>query len=173
MSSARRYLDQVHSLPRLDALDAGEYARLVAAELPPTASLTDLEARDAQLAAAHEQLDVMIARAMRIRLDHVLAADTSIPAPTRNVFATTIVGYAGRLPLLAQRARDVAARGGAKDADAVAELVVDAARAVLDLRDAMRAGLLELVREDAARREELENPAPEPEKTFADMIELD
>jgi hypothetical protein len=45
----------------------------------------------AKLAAALGRIDAMIARAMRIRLDHALAADTSIGAPTRSVFASTIV----------------------------------------------------------------------------------
>lgn len=224
MSAARRYLDQIYSLQRLEAIEAGEYARLVADELPRATSFADLQARDEQLAGSLEQVDALTARAMRIRLDHVLAADTSLAAPTRNVFATTIVSYAGRLPLLAARVHDVATRGGAKDPDSVVSLVVAAARAVLDLREAMRAGLLELVRataaasiadadrcardrtlDDAARRrwsamrrdlealaadpahiaaapiasrlaalpEQLDEPEPEPEKTFADMIELD
>ena len=179
----------------------------------------------------------MNARAMRIRLDHRLAADASIGAPTRSVFASTITGYAGRLPLLAQRARDVAARGGAADPDRVAERkdragrvdngarnVVDAAGSVLALRDAVRAGVLAVISElaqadavvadrrardrnleDPARRrwsaarrdleavaaepkrvlaapmaarlgalpDQLDEPAPGREVTFADMVELD
>jgi hypothetical protein len=69
----------------------------LAEELPSAATLAELEARDAARAGALVRIDAMIARAMRIRLDHALAADTSIGAPTRSVFASTIVGYAGRL----------------------------------------------------------------------------
>lgn len=152
MSAAQHILDQAHSLARIAALEAdpGAYAERLATELPAAATLAELEARDAALAAALGQIDGMIARAMRIRLGHALANDTSIGAPTRSVFASTITGYAGRLPLLEQRARDVAARGRAGDPDRVAESVVEAARSVLALRDALRAGVLALIR-DVAR----------------------
>jgi hypothetical protein len=161
---------------------------------------------------------------MRLSLDHALAADTSIGAPTRKVFATTVARYAGDLGLLAQRASDVAARGGARDPDAVAATVAEAARAVLDLRAQTLAPVLALIRDlaisfvpeadrrarersldeptrrrwSATRRElealaadparagaspmaarlaafpdQLDEPPPEREVTFADMIELD
>jgi len=226
MSSAHDVLDHIRSLARLEALEAepGTYAERLAAEQSPAATLAELEARDAGLAGALGDIDAMIARAMRIRLDHALATDSSIGAPTRSVFASTIAGYAGRLPQLAQRARDVAVRGGAADPDGVADAVVDAARAVLGLRDALRAGVLDLVRAlaaaaapgadqrardrnldeparrrwSAARRDleavaadpervctaamtarldampdQLDEPAPGRELTFADMLELD
>src|SRR5262245_20470965 len=126
VSSAQHILDQAYSLARLEALEAepGAYAEQLAAELPAATTLAELEARDALLIAALGQIDAMIARAMRIRLDHALAADGSIAPPTRSVFSHTIVGYARRLPLLAERARDVAARGGAADPDHVADLVI-------------------------------------------------
>ena len=226
MSSAQHALDQIHSLARIEALEAepAVYAERLAAELPAAATLAELEARDAVLAGAVRQIDAMIVRAMRVRLDHALAADTSIGAPTRSVFSSTIVGYAGKLPLLAQRARDVAARGSSADPDRIAEAVLEAARSVLGLREAVRAGVLALIRElaqaaipDADRRardrnldepvrrrwstarrdfeavavepervlaapmaarlaalpDQLDEPAPEREVTFADMIELD
>ena len=226
MSSAQHALDQIHSLARIEALEAepGVYAERLAAELPAAATLAELEARDAVLAGAVRQIDAMIVRAMRVRLDHALAADTSIGGPTRSVFSSTIVGYAGKLPLLAQRARDVAARGRAADPDRIAEAVLEAARSVLGLREVVRAGVLALIRElaqaaipdadrrardrnldepvrrrwSAARRDlevvavepervlaapmaarraalpdQLDEPAPEREVTFADMIELD
>ncbi len=222
--SARRVLDQVSSLAHLDAFDPPSYAEQLATEVPPAATLAELEARDAFLADALAQLDAMIARAMRLGLEHALAADTSLGPPTRKVFATTIVGYASDLGLLAQRVRDTAARGHAADPDAVADAVLGAARRVLDLRAATRAGVLALIRErsaasiaeadrrardrsldeptrrrwSAARRElealaadparaaaapwstrlaafpdQLDEPAPEREVTFTDMIELD
>lgn len=224
MSAARRLLDQVSTLAHLDAFEPASYAAQLAAEVPAAATLAELEARDASLADALAQLDAMIARAMRLRLEHALAADTSIGTPTRKVFATTIVGYANALGLLAERARDVAARGRAPDPDAVADAVVGAARGVLDLRARARADVLALVRDhaaasvpeadrrardrsldeparrrwSAARREleavaadparitaapmaarlatypdQLDEPPPEREVTFADMIEFD
>ena len=148
MTAAQHVLDQACSLLRIEALAAepSVYAERLAEELPSAAMLTELVARDAALADALGRIDAMVARAMRISLDHALAADTSIGAPTRSVFASTIVGYAGRLSLLAERARDVAVRGRAGDPDAVAQAVIDAARAVLDLRDGLRAGVLALIR---------------------------
>ena len=151
MTAAQHILDQACSLARIAVLEADPavYVERLAAELPGGATLVELEARDAALAAALGQIDAMIARAMRIRLDHALAHDTSIGAPTRSVFASTITGYAGRLSLLEQRARDVAVRGRAADPDLVAESVVEAARASLALRDALRAGVLALIRDGA------------------------
>ncbi|MEO8699547.1 MAG: hypothetical protein ABI867_05860 [Kofleriaceae bacterium] len=145
---ALRVLDQMQSLADLVALEADpdRYATALAAELPAAATLAELEARDAMLAGALGHIDAMIARAMKIRLDHVLASDTTIGAPTRKVFATTVVGYANNLPLLAQRVRDVAARGGSTDPDHLAEAVVVAATLALGLRDAVRAGVLALIR---------------------------
>jgi hypothetical protein len=151
MTAAQHILDQACSLARLAALEAdpAPYLEQLAAELPGAASLAGLEARDAALTAALGQIDALIARAMRIRLDHALASDTSIGAPTRSVFASTITGYAGRLSLLEQRARDVAVRGRAAAPDLVAASVVEAARAALALRDALRAGVLALIADGA------------------------
>jgi len=226
VSSAQQVLDQAYSLARLEALEAepGAYAERVAAELGPATTLPELEARDAMLVGALGQIDAMLVRAMKIRLEHALAAEPSIAAPTRNVFAHTIVSYAGRLSLLEDRARDVAARGRAADPGAIAAAVVAAARSVLALRDAMRTGVLALIRDlaqaavpdadrrardrnldepvrrrwSAARRDleavaadpahvlaaamparlsalpdQLDEPDPEREVTFADMLELD
>ena len=147
VTAAQHILDQVQSVAGLDGLaaDPGAYAEQLAAELAPASTLPELEARDAQLAAALGQIDTMIARAMRIRLEHALAADNSIGPPTRMVFAQTVVSYGGKLDVLASRARDIAARGGARDADQVAELVTDAARSVLALREGLRDAVLELI----------------------------
>jgi hypothetical protein len=224
MGRAQHLLDQAQSLAAIDALDPAAHASELAAELAPAGTLADLEARDARLAAAVASIEAAITRVMRIRLDHALAADTSIAAPTRRVFAQTISSYAGRLELLEQRARDVAANGGARDPDAIAVLVTDAAAASLALREALHAGVLGLIRGlatasipdadrcardrtrsdaerkrwSAARRElealvadptriasaawaarvqafpeQLDEPAPEPEPSLADLIELD
>jgi hypothetical protein len=147
MGSARHILDQVQSITRIEALaaDPGTYAEQLAAEIPTASTLAELEARDAQLAAALGEIDTMIARAMRIRLEHALAAEHSIGPPTRMVFAQTVVSYADKLDVLASRTRDIAARGGARDPDEVAGLVTDAARGVLALRAAIRREVLELI----------------------------
>jgi hypothetical protein len=227
MNAAHRSLDAAQTLAQLQALEAtpGRFAELLATELVPVAaSRADLEQRDITLALALAHIDTMIARAMRIRLDHALANDVSIETPTRKVFASTIISYAGRLQLLAQRAHDIAARGRAARPDEVADAVIEAATAVLTLRDALRDPVLALARDlaavavrDADRRakdtqrddverrhwsairrdlesivvnplhlmtapmpvriaalpEQLDEPEPEPERSFADMIELD
>jgi hypothetical protein len=144
MSTAQQLLDRVHSLAVIDTLAEAPqtYAELLAAELPGGATVAELEARDAALATALGQLDLLIARVMRIRLDHVLAADTSIGPPTRRVFASTIVRYANNLGPLAARVHDVAVRGRAAAPDLLTEAVIDAARATLALRDALREPVL-------------------------------
>jgi hypothetical protein len=224
MSGSRDFLDQAYSLARVEALAPNAYAQLVASEVSPATTLADFSARDAQLIDALAHIDATIVRVMRLRLDHALADDTSIARPTRNVFASTIVKYADNLALLEERARDVAQKGRAADPAQTARLVVDAARATFTLRDALREGVLALIRDlasasiadadgnardrkldDATRKqwsavrrdlemvaadphhvltapspqrlaalpEQLDEPAPEREATFADMIELD
>jgi len=140
----------VQTLASLEAFEPARYATELAAELPAAASLVQLEVRDAALAAALMRIDELAARVMRIRLEHALADETSIGAPTRRVFAQTVTAYVDHLDLLASRARDVAARGGADDPAGVAALVTEAARATLLLREAVRAPVLVLIREVAA-----------------------
>ncbi len=149
MISAQHLLDRVQSLARIDELaaDPAQFTAALAAELPAATSIAELEARDAALARGLAQVDVMVARATRVALEHALADDPSIGPPTRNVFATTIVSYADELPLLAQRARDVAERGRSPDPDAPTARVVDTARAMLALRDALHAAVLALARD--------------------------
>ena len=226
MSSARDALDRVHSLPHLEALEGepGVVAGRLAAELPVATTIPELEARDMLLADTLGQIDAMIARAMRLRLDHGLAADSSLGAPTRNVFSLTIASYHGRLAVLEDRARDIATRGRSPDPERIGQIVVDAARRALDLRDAVRGSVLDLIRQvaqatvpeadqrardrkrteperrrwSAVRRDveavaidpervlagpmsgriaalpvELDEPLPEPEPTFKELLELD
>lgn len=145
--SASQILDRVHTLASIETLasEPGAFATALADELPAGNDAGAIASRDAALAAALQRIDDTIARVMRIQLDRVLAADTAIPPPTRKVFASTIISYANRLPLLAERVRDVASRARAANADAIADAVVDAAEATLALRDAVSSGVLELV----------------------------
>lgn len=170
MTAAQQLLDQVQSVARLDALasDPAGYAALIADELPAGDELADLEARDGQLRAAFGQLDAMIERAARLGIDQALAMDSSIGAPTRKVFASTVVSYADRLDVLAARARDVAMRGGAGDPDDVADRIVGVARRVLEVRAALRGELLALVRRLAlAATPAADRRAREPERDEA------
>ncbi len=142
----KQALDRAHSLAQLDAIDTASVLDQFAAEIPAALSLPELEARDAELSAALDAIDALAIRAMKIRLDHALASDSSIGPPTRNVFAQTIVSYADNIALLAERTRDLAARGRAPNPDEVADRVAGAARASLDLRATLRAGVLDLIR---------------------------
>lgn len=224
MTAAQHLLDQVQSPARIDALaaDPGSYAALLATEIAEATTLDALTARDADLRQALAQVDAMIERAARLRFEHALA-DDPIAAPTRKVFATTIVSYLGRLDLLEARVRDLAARGGAAQPGDVADRAAQVARTVLALRTDVQHGVLVLIRDLAAaavpdadrhardrtlddatrqrwsamRRElealvlqparigaaladrlaawpvQLDEPDAGPERTFADMIELD
>ena len=223
---AQNLLDQVQSLAKIEDLEAAPvtYAAELGNELSPAATIAELEARDAILSSALGAIDHMTARAMRLLLERVLADDTSIGGPTRAVFSQTVTSYADKLDLLAQRARDLAERGGSRDPDGVADLVTEAARRVLALREAVAAGVLSLIKDlatasvpeadrqardkrldDAPRKrwsavrrdlevlaqdpiriqvapmparvaawpEQIDEPDPEKEVTFADMIEMD
>jgi hypothetical protein len=139
-------LDRAHSLTQLEAIDPAAVLADLEAETPTASSIQELEARDAFLAAALDAFDAITIRAMKVRLEFALANDGSIGAPTRAVFAQTIVNYADNIALLAERAREVAARGRSPAPDHVADLVAGAARASLDLRAALRDGVLDLVR---------------------------
>jgi hypothetical protein len=224
-ASAQQVLDEVHALARLDAFDPEVYLARLAGELPAEAATIDeLAARDEQLRGALSAIDAFAARAMKIRLDHALAADNSIPAPTRKVFAGTVLSYATSLDTLRERVRDVASRLDPRGAAATADLVVAAAQATLGMRDALRAGVLARARsfaeaalpaavarakdlgtddklrerwsavrrdlETIALRPEaiaaashadrlaawpalLDEPQPEPERTFGELLELD
>jgi hypothetical protein len=134
-------LDSIHSLAALAAFEPASYTESVVAGTPQAVTLAELEARDAYLAAALTRIDDAVTRFMRLRLDRALADDTSIGAPTRKVFAQTIVSYATNLEALGDRVRDLATRGGGNPA-AVVDAVMTAARDTLADRDALRAGVL-------------------------------
>lgn len=142
-------LDRVQSLAAIEALEAepGWFAAELA--IPAATTFAELEARDALLAGAVRQIDEAIVRVMRIRLDHALASDPSLAPTTRRVFAATVASYATSLPLLASRVHDLATRGRAPDPDAVVDAVVGAARASLALGDALRGGVMAVIRDAA------------------------
>lgn len=140
----KQSLDRAHSLAQLEALDPASILAELEAETPSAQAIPELEERDAFLAAALDAIDAIAIRAMKVRLEHALANDGSIGAPTRAVFAQTIVNYADNVALLVERARDLAHRGRSPSPEHVADLVAGAARASLGLRAALRDGVLEL-----------------------------
>lgn len=138
MPTARQVLDQAYSIARLDALAADPSAFAEALAGAPPVDLADLAAYEAALVDALHAIEALVARAMKLRLDHALADDRALPAETRNVFAGTVAHYGADPNLLARRAHDAAVRGRSPDPTAVAEAVVAAARSVLDLRARLR-----------------------------------
>jgi hypothetical protein len=155
--TAQDLLDQVHSLDSVTALEGAprSYAERLAEELPPPTARDEIATRDERLRAALARIDAMCERVMRLRLEHVLANEPAIAVPTRKVFAATVVSYDDNLELLETRARDIAGRGGSPDPARAAAAVVDAARATLALRAALRQGVLALIAELAASSIEL------------------
>jgi hypothetical protein len=87
-----------------------------------------------------------------------LTSGRTITVEQSAAIASTMVDYAGRLSRLAERARDVALRARAGNPDAVAQVVIDAARAVLELYDGLRAGVPALIRAGRGRRAERRSP---------------
>lgn len=142
--SASRFLDQVQSLAHVTAFLPETYAEQLAAELAPVETREDIAARDEQLRAAIARIEETSTRIMRIRLEHALSGDTAIAVPTRKVFSQTVADYAGRFDVLATRVRDIAARNGSRDPEAVARTVVDAAEATLAQRAELYRSVLEL-----------------------------
>jgi hypothetical protein len=143
-------LDRIQARAHVEAIEPALLVEAMRRAIPAAATLAELEDRDAFLASAVGAIELMIARVMRIVLDHALDMDTSIAIPSRKVFSTTIASYANQLPLLATRARDVAERGGAPDPDEIAGRIVAAARTALALRHELLEQVLAVIAELAS-----------------------
>ncbi|MEZ4360290.1 MAG: hypothetical protein R3B48_08925 [Kofleriaceae bacterium] len=225
--SSVQMLDEVYSYARLESFDEGGYAERLTREveglIASQATLAELSAVDEHLRAALAALQAFAGRAMRLRLDHVVD-DRALPAATRKVFASTVLGYASDLGVLRERVREIVLRTSPMMAADVADAVVGAAVLTLELLARSSAvvftlarGVAEAVlpharaaardralddatrqRWSAARRElealleqperlaaaplaerlaarpaELDEPEPEPERTRAELLELD
>lgn len=144
-STAAQLLDRVQTMAQVEAFEPRTYAERVAEELGEATTRDALAERDEQLRGALAHIEGLATRVMRIRVDHALAADTSIGPPTRKVFAATVASYAGRLDVLEARVRDIASKSGARDASAVASSIVEAATEALALRSALRDEVFALI----------------------------
>ncbi|HEY4239546.1 MAG TPA: hypothetical protein VGM88_07005 [Kofleriaceae bacterium] len=149
---SQHLLDRVQSPQQAAELAEAPHAvaDALAEELAPATTRDDLAARDAQLGAALAGIDALAERVARVRLEHALAHEPSIAAPTRRVFASTVIRYEHALDTLASRAHDVAERGGARDPSAVAAIVVDECTFALSLRRSVREGVVALIAKLAA-----------------------
>jgi hypothetical protein len=153
MPSAQQLLDAVHAPAQIDAFDPAAYvARLVEELDGGTVSMASLEATDEQVRTALLAIDAFSARCMRIRLDHLLAADTSVAPPLRKVLAGTVTNYAGDLALLRERVVAVASRVDPRGAGATADRIVDLARQVLDARNDLYERVLDGAKQIASAR---------------------
>ena len=149
-SAARRLLDQVYSLRELVAVDPLHFlARL--GDQPPPEPIVDLDELGAWLDGLRgllDEIDRFAAKAMRIRVDHVLD-----PAPVTREFrvliGTTVLGYAEDVPLLKRRVAAAIARHDAATAHRFAEEVGAVAEAVLALREELRRRLFDFLVERA------------------------
>jgi hypothetical protein len=151
--TAAQLLDAVRGLSQLEAFDVDGYAQQLAAELAADAvTLDGVAACDDRARAALAAIDGFAARAMRIRIDHALAADTSVPPTFRTHLATMVTAYERDLDTLRQRVTEVAARVDPGGAARAATVVVDAACAVLAARAQLRELVLGAVRDLAAAR---------------------
>ncbi len=150
--STQHLLDEVQGLAPLDGFAVDHFLGQLADELAAddAATLAGLEARDGRLRAALAAIDAFASKSMRIRLDHVLAADTSVAGRFRTYLATTIIDYDGDLGLLRQRVAAAAARVDPRGAADLAATVADAAGQVLAVRAELRRGVLALARDLAA-----------------------
>lgn len=153
MRAAQQLLDAVHSLGQIESLDAEAYVgRLVEEVGGGPVTLASLEATDDALRGAFLAIDAFSTRCMRIRLDHLLAGDTSVAPPMRKVLAGTVTNYAGDLRLLRERVVSVAMRVDPRGADETADRVVETARQVLGLRGELYERVLEIGKQLATER---------------------
>lgn len=158
--TAVELLDQVYSLSQLESLEIPLVVERLAEELASCSA----EQRDECMRAALSAVDALTSRAMRIRLNHALANDTTVPPQFRTYLAAQVFEFEGDLDRLRARARQVV-----RDDDAVTA-IASAAQQVLATRAALRDGILALI---PAEPETPPEPTPEREPHFFENLELD
>ena len=145
-ASAQQLLDRTQRLSQLDELDVDVYADQLRAELVamPAATLAELEARDDHLRATLASFDGFASKAMRIRLEYLAVDWPGLTAQFRTLLFTTVTSYVGDLDRLRMRVASAAARQDPGRAEALADVVVDAAAGALALRGALGDAVLNL-----------------------------
>jgi hypothetical protein len=170
--SAQQRLDEVHRPAQLEAFDVDGYLERLAAEVAEVADVT--EGNDQPIDRLHGALagiDAFASRVMRVALDQLLAADTSVAPPFRNYLASSLLEYEHDLALLRERVYGVAARVDPDGAADTATAVTNAADDALGLRARLRQGVLAMITAAEPPAEPPAEEAPEPE--FFALIELD
>ena len=151
--TAQELLDEVVRHAQLDGFAVEDYHARLAEEITGAdeVTLAGLEARDARLRGALAAIDGFAGRSMRIRLDHLLAHDTTIPPTFRTYLASMVTSYEHDRDTLRERVAAVAARSDPGRAAGLADAIAAAAGEVLALRARLRDGVLALERDLAAR----------------------
>jgi hypothetical protein len=174
--SAQQLLDEVTRLEQIEDFDLDGFVVQLRAEVGEAEAGSGVPEQD--LAAALAAIDPFAARLMRIRLDHLLISDVSVPPQFRTYLASEVMSYANDLETLRSRVRQVAARVDPDGASKTANAVADAADKALALRSQLRQRIRAIIDERAekakleqAAREEAAEEKPEP--SFFELIELD
>ncbi len=170
--SSQQRLDEVTRLNQVDAFDVPGYLDALALEVEAAVAeaANPAEAIDETLRGALTAIDSFAGRTMRIRLNHALADDASVPAQFRTYLATRILDYADDLDQLRARVHQVVGRVDPHGVTNTANTIVGAADRVLTVRAQLRQGVLAMI----PAKPTDEKPAPEPPAaSFFDNIELD
>ena len=168
--SAQQLLDEVNRLAQVEGFDTESYLDQLGREVADDDTQTALEARDIQLRAALSAIDTFAAKAMRIRIDHLLADNASVPPRFRTYLASRVLDYHDDVDRLRVRVAEVAGRVDPDGAGDTAVAVCTAADEVLALRARLRQGVLAMVPAEPPPEEPAEDP-PEPDRF--ELIELD
>jgi hypothetical protein len=160
--SALQLLDEVQSLPQLDALGIDAFTDAVARELGS-------DGNDAPLRAMLAAIDAFAVKAMRIRVGGALASDTSLQPAFRTYLAGSVLSYAGDLDTLRDRVTAVAARVDPEGAADTAAAVATAAGEILALHGRLRAVVLAHVKVPPP----VEEAEPDEPPSREELIELD
>lgn len=146
--SALGILDEIQSLAQLDGFDPAAFARALNDEAPPAgANLTDVGGALDGARGLLGAIDRFTQKAMRIRLNHL---SDPLPQQLRTLLYSTIVSYEHDPSLLRDR---IGAMLGRIDPSTAADLtrqVCESAARVLELRAALRRGVVELAQRSAA-----------------------
>jgi hypothetical protein len=166
--SAQQLLDEVHRLAQVEAFDADGYLAQVQRELAESGADTR-EAIDQCVRESLGAIDRFAQQVMKVRLNHLLSDDASIPDQMRRYLATQILDYERDLPRLRGRVAEIAARVDPRGALATGAAVAEEADKVLALRARLRQGLLAMIPDEPPE----EAPREEREVDRFELLELD
>ncbi len=146
--SGPRILDEIQSLAQLDAFDPASFFAAANDAAPPAgARIADVGGELDGARGLLAEVDRFTQKAMRIRLNHL---SDPLPPQLRTLLYSTIISYENDAALLRDRVAAMLGRIDPRVAAALTREVCDAAARVLELRAALRRGVLERARRHAA-----------------------